>query len=165
MQQSLYAELHRLASVMMADERRGHTLQPTALVNEAWLRLGEPSADVDERRAFVARSATAMRRVLVDHARKRNAEKRGDGRSRRTLVDGLALAAAADVDLLDLEAALERLEERDASLVRVVELRFFGGLTLEEVAAATQLSVKQVRNAWDLARALLRRELDAGSRG
>lgn len=163
MKDSLYAELHRLAGAMIASERVGHTLQPTALVHEAWLRLGDATDTGDARRIFLAQSATAMRRVLVDHARRRQAEKRGGGRERRTMVEGLAIIASAEVDLLDLDAALDRLEERDAELARVVELRFFTGLSLEDTAEATGLSVKQVRNAWDLARTLLRRELDGAA--
>ena len=155
----LYAELRAIAGSLFEDERRGHTLQPTALVHEVWLRLGGSERSADDRRAFLALAAHGMRNALVDHARRRNALKRGSGRRGTTLVDLQMDDGASEVELLDLDAALERLAERDEELARVVELRTFGGLTLAETAAATGLSFKQVRNAWDLARAFLRREL------
>lgn len=155
----VYGELRRIAARMFEGERSGHTLQPTALVHEVWLRLGDSEATPEDRSAFLAMAARAMRNALVDHARRRNAEKRGGGAARVTLMDAGSEEADGDVDLLDLDAALVLLAERDPELARIVDLRTFAGLTLAETAAATGMSFKQVRNGWDMARAFLRREL------
>lgn len=176
----VHGELHTLALQLMRSERVDHTLQATALLNEAWLRLtgprsspseGEPTpsplAAVEDTRHFQRLAARVMRRVLVDHARNRGRDKRGGGSTRITLGDPASdpeSSAETDaVDLLDLEAALVGLEERDPELARIVELRFFAGLSLEETGEALGVTERAVRHAWGLARAWLRRELERGT--
>jgi RNA polymerase sigma factor (TIGR02999 family) len=156
----VYAQLRELARRQMGGERVGHSLQPTALVHEAWLRLGGNDAVSWQGRAhFFASAAEAMRRILVDHARSRNAQKRG-ANSQRLPLDAVELAAADDPwQVLALDEALGRLEERDERLARVVRLRFWAGLDEREVAELLQLSERTVRNDWKLARAWLAREL------
>lgn len=158
----LYDELRGIASRLMAEERRDHTLQPTALVHDAWMRLVGAQAEFDDRRHFVRTAARAMRRVLVDHARGKNAKKRGGGQapiewSEYLADDGAELA----VDLLALDEALEALARHDPELLRVVELRYFAGLTLEETGDALGMTAQQVYRAWGFARAWLRTEMDA----
>jgi RNA polymerase sigma factor (TIGR02999 family) len=162
----LYAELRALAASFLGRERAGHTLQPTALVHEAWIRL---SSEDDERwsdRAHVfAVSARVMRRVLVDHARGKQAAKRGGDRERITLspdITPMLETDADEVDLLALDEALDRLAQLNERQARVVELRFFAGLTVEESAEALGVSVRTVAGDWRLARAWLARDLDAG---
>jgi len=157
----LYGELRALAADFLVRERSDHTLQPTALVHEAWIRL---SAQDDSRWAnraqFFALAAQAMRRVLIDHARRKQAGKRGGGLRRITLSPDVAPELdSSDVDLLVLDEALERLAALDARQARVVELRFFAGLTVEEVAEALGASARTVASQWRLARAWLSREL------
>jgi RNA polymerase sigma factor (TIGR02999 family) len=155
---SVYAELHRLASAFMRRERPGHTLQPTALVNEAYLRLADRDATWEDRRHFVGVAAHVMRSVLVDHARARAAAKR-DGGARVTL-DGKTIGVdARELDLLALDEALERLELLDPGLARVVELKYFGGMTTKETAAVMEVSVATVEREWATARGWLKREL------
>ena len=158
----LYAELRALAASFLGRERVGHTLQPTALVHEAWIRL---SSEDDERwadRAHVfAVSAQVMRRVLVDHARRKQAAKRGGDRERITLSPDITPSPdAEEVDLLALDEALDRLAALDERQARVVELRFFAGLTVEEAAEALGVSERTVAGDWRLARAWLSRALD-----
>lgn len=161
----VYEELRRLAASYMADERPDHTLQPTALVHEAYLRLvDQRSVRWRSRTHFLAIAATAMRRLLIDHARRHRAEKRGGGR-RVTLSEGIAGGEAADLDVLALEEALTRLAEIDGRQAHVIELRFFGGLRVEEAAEVLGISPATVKRDWQHARAWLRRELDAGSGG
>lgn len=155
----VYDELRRLAGHYMREERVDHTLQPTALVHEAYLKLA------DQRRVqwagrthFVAVAATAMRRILLDHARRHKAEKRGGGR-KATLEDGLAVTPDEQVDILALDEALTRLEAVDPRQARLVELRFFGGLNIEETAEALDVSPTTIKRDWRFARAWLRREL------
>lgn len=160
-----YAELRAVADRQLAGERRNHTLQPTALVNEAYLRLsGLERIDWRDRAHFVRVAARLMREILVDHARRRNAAKR-DGGERITLA-GIQLAAAeADgVDVVAVDAALARLEALDAAKGRVVELRYFGGLTIEETAEAMELSPATVKRHWQAARAWLFDALSDGPR-
>ncbi len=158
----VYDELHRLAAAALRNERRDHTLQPTALVHEAYLRLaGEPDGRWESRAHFLAVAAQAMRRILVDHARGRNALKRGSG-WRAEPIDGLdlpTLPGDEPIDLLALDEALARLAALDPRQAQVVELRFFGGLTVEETAAVTGLSDRTVKREWQMARAWLRREM------
>lgn len=155
------AELRRLARGYMARERRGHTLQTTALVNEALIRL------VDARRLrwqdrahFLGISARLMRRVLVDHARRRGYQKRGGGAQRVTLDDAVAVTPALDLDVLALDRALQSLAILDDRKSRVIELRFFGGLSLEETARVLHVSADTVSRDWRLAKLWLLRELD-----
>lgn len=154
----LYDELRRLAHHYMAGERAGHTLQTTAVVNEAYLRLvAIDRITWQDRDHFVAMAATAMRRVLVDHARTRNRDKRKAG-ARTTLPTNVP-APADDPDVLALNDALDRLAVRDAPQARIVELRYFAGLTIEETAAAMGISAGTVKREWAFAKAWLYREL------
>jgi RNA polymerase sigma factor (TIGR02999 family) len=161
----VYDELRRLAASALRRERPDHTLQPTALVHEAYLRLAdEPDARWESRAHFLAVAAQAMRRILVDHARGRNALKRGQGEPHQPL-DGVeveAVGSLTTIDLLALDDALGRLASLDPRQARVVELRFFGGLTIEETAAVTGLSDRTVKREWQMARAWLRREMARG---
>jgi RNA polymerase sigma factor (TIGR02999 family) len=155
-------ELHRLAARYMAGERPGHILQATALVNEAYVRLVDwKDVRWQNRAHFFAMAAQIMRRVLVDVARTRNRAKRGRGQQHVSLSEAAELAGASDVDLVALDDALQGLEALDPRQSRVVELRFFGGLSLEETALVLGVSVATVRRDWSLARAWLYRELSA----
>jgi RNA polymerase sigma factor (TIGR02999 family) len=152
----LYGELRRQAGRYMRRERRGHTLQPSGLVNEAYLRLaGSPDLDWHDRAHFFAIAARVMRQVLVDHARRRRAAKR-EG-CHVTLED--ADAPTAPLELLDLEDALKELVALDPRQARVVELRFFGGLDVEETAGVLGLSPRTVKREWQTARAWLQHRL------
>ena len=159
----VYRELRALAAHRIRRERAGHSLEPTALVNEAFVRLiGQERVAWQNRSHFFAVAAQAMRRVLVDHARRRAAAKRGSDAARVTL-DEAEIAAEVDrggqVDVLELDAALHRLQHLDPRQTRVVELRFFGGLTTNEVAEALAVSVSTVEREWRTAKIWLRREL------
>lgn len=162
----LFDELRGVAAGYLAGERAGHTLQPTALVSEAWMRLGggrrsEGAEAWADRQHFVRTAARAMRRILVDHARARNAEKRGQ---RTEVADECLVELAAgfesQADVLALHESLERLAAFDEPLARLVELRFFAGLSVPEAARAVGRSVSHVERQWRLARAWLRRDLD-----
>lgn len=158
-----YAELRRLAAAQLRG-MRGHTLQPTALVHEAWLRLAGSGAEHENRGHFLAAAAKAMRCVLVDHSRRRLSEKRG-GNRQRTSLDAVVQSFDCDeATLLDLDAALGDLERADAGLARLVEMRFFSGMTHPEIAAAQQCSLSSVERGWRLARAFLLQRLE-GERG
>jgi RNA polymerase sigma factor (TIGR02999 family) len=158
----IYQELRRLAARAMSGEREGHTLQTTALVHEAYLELSRiHELSVGSRPRFLALAAEVMRRILVDHARARRAAKRGGGAVRVTLSDALA-GAEASHDLLALDEALERLAERDAQLVRVVEMRFLAGMSVEETGEALGVSPTTVKRDAAMARAWLLRELTDG---
>jgi RNA polymerase sigma factor (TIGR02999 family) len=149
----------------MAHERRGHTLQPTALVNEAFLRLTDARRIRWQDRAhFLGISARLMRRVLVDHARSRGYRKRGGDAQRVTLNDGLVAAPEPALDLLALDRALEALAAVDARKERVIELRFFGGLSVEETAEMLHVSSDTVKRDWRLAKLWLLRELKGDAR-
>ncbi len=154
----VYAELRRMAKARLRDERPGHTLQATALVHEAWMRLmNQHGASWQNRAQFFAVAAQAMRRILVDHARKRSAAKRGDGTS-SVDIDALAHVLSAplpDDRLLALDAALEELATLDPRQARIVELRFFGGLSVEEAADILGVSPTTVKREWSTARAWL----------
>jgi RNA polymerase sigma factor (TIGR02999 family) len=159
----VYDELHRLAARYLAGERAMPTLQPTALVNEVCVRLlGWDAVKWNNRGHFFGVSAQMMRRVLVDIARRRQAERRGGG-SVRLPLDGIDVAATEPTaDVLEVDAALERLAADDPRKARVVELRFFGGLSAEETAEALGLSVRTVHADWAFARAWLYRYLTSG---
>lgn len=154
----VHREIHRLAVAYMAKERRGHTLQPTALVNEAFLRLaGQPDkVDSESRSQFVGIAARQMRQVLVDHARSRAAAKRGSGAHAITLDDVHAAKGGDPIEVLALHQALERLAQRDPRKAKAVELRFFGGLEMEEIAGILQIHRKTVENDLRVAAAWLR---------
>ncbi len=160
----VYAQLHGLARRQLQREREGHTLQATALVNEAYLRLvAERERNWENRAHFMTVAATAMRRVLVNHAEKRRAQKRGGDRERIALDEALdgALDALADraADVLALDEALDRLADFDPQKSRIVELRFYGGLTIEETAHVLDVSTRTVERGWRLAKAWLRTEV------
>jgi RNA polymerase sigma-70 factor, ECF subfamily len=162
-----YQELRRLAAAYLRRERPGQTLQPTALVHEAYLRLARDKPGRWQNRAhFCAIAANAMRQILVERARARGAVKRGGGQPRVTLVDDIDAAAGNDgpapIDLLALDQALTRLAELDPRQARIVELRYFGGLSLEETAEALDVAPATVKRDWTVARAFLARELDHG---
>ena len=156
----VYEELRRLAASSMRRERAGHTWRTTDLAHEAYLRLcDQRELDPRRREQFLALAAETMRRVLVDHARARQARLQGDD-ARRVTLDSAELGREdAPIDVLALEAVLERLAELDARQVKVVELRFFGGLTEEETAAALGITDRTVRRDWVKARALLQHAL------
>lgn len=156
----VYGELHDLARGYMAGERKEHTLQPTALVHEAWLRLvGTERPDWEGRGHFVGVAARAMRRILIDHARRRDAKKRGGEAERESLDAAVASFESRAFDLLALDEALERLEALDPQLVRVVEQRFFARATNKEIAAALGVSERTIERSWQVARVFLRTEL------
>ncbi len=157
----VYDKLRTLAEQFMRRERRDHTLQATALLNEAYLRLFDQSrVDWKGRAHFVALAAEMMRRILVDHARRRAAAKRGGGRERVPLDETLAVADARQhVDLIVLDDALRELQELSPRQGRVVELRYFGGLSVKETAYALDVSDRTVENDWSVARVWLRQKM------
>ena len=149
-------ELHRIAKKCMSGERLEHSLQATALVNEAYMRLvGAQHVDWQNRKHFLAMAATIMRRILVDHARSKHYQKRGGGGVRVTLDDQNVAAAEPGRDLVALDDALAELAKSDERKSRIIELRFFGGLTVEETAAVLDVSVDTVKRDWKLAKAWL----------
>jgi RNA polymerase sigma factor (TIGR02999 family) len=157
----VYEELRGIAAGYMRDERPGHTLQATALVHEAYVRLiGQKRVSWQNRAHFFGIAAQLMRRILIDHARRRQAAKRGAGGPIR-LTAGVDVAGAPeqDYDLLAIDGALSRLEQLDAAQARIVELRFFGGLTVEETAEVAGISTATVKREWRTARAWLRHEV------
>ena len=157
----VYAELHTMARRSMRAERADHTLQPTALAHEAYLRLvGDGSQTWENRAHFFASAATAIRRILVEHARKRSRLKRGGDLVRSEVEPDELLAEGKDERLLSLEEALERLAKTDPRKARVVELRYFAALTVEEVAAVLRTSPSTIARDWRLARAWLHSELE-----
>jgi RNA polymerase sigma factor (TIGR02999 family) len=159
------AELRRLARAYMRHERRAHTLQVTALVNEAFLRLtGARQLRWQDRAHFLGIAARLMRRVLVDHARARGYRKRGGGAQRVTLDDALLVSSQPAVELLALDRALEVLGAADPRKSRVIELRFFGGLSVEETAEVLHVSTDTVKRDWRLAKLWLLRELEGDAR-
>jgi RNA polymerase sigma-70 factor, ECF subfamily len=159
----MYDELHRLASAYMQRERCDHTLGPTALIHEAYLRLVRPGSSSDgfeNIEHFMAAAATVMRRILINHAHGKRAEKRGQGRPNLPLDDFAVTFEARSIDLLALNEALEKLAEMDPNQARLVELRFFGGLTVEQCAEVLNMSLRSVYYEWALARAWLRAEIE-----
>lgn len=158
----LYAELHRLARAYMRRERPDHTLQPTALIQEAYLRLVGEDIAWNSRAHFIGVAAHAMREVLVDHARAHRAQRRTGGRQRVELRDDLAISANHLEELISLDEALTRLAAANERRARVVELRYFGGLSIEDIAALLGVAPRSVKRDWALARIALARDLDAG---
>jgi RNA polymerase sigma factor (TIGR02999 family) len=156
----VYAELRRIAARQLGRERIGHTLQPTALVHEAYLRLvDQRRVDWQNRAHFFGVAAQIMRRILVDHARRHTAGKRGDRAQRISIDDAPELPAPAEMPVVSLDQALDRLEKIDADLARIVELRAFGGLTIDEAAHVLNVSPSTAKRDWRTARAWLNREL------
>lgn len=158
----VYPELRRIAARHLRHERPGHTLQPTALVNEAYVRLAQqqPGKQWQDRTHFFAVAAHVVRAVLVDHARARQAVKRGSGVVSVELTVANAAVAAAPIDVLDLDAALHALEAMDADQVRIVELRYFAGLSIDETAETLGTSASTVKRGWLAAKTFIRRHLD-----
>ena len=160
----VYQELRRLAASYLRRERPGQTLQPTALVHEAYMRLMKDRPDRWQNRAhFCAIAAHSMRQILIERARARGAQKRGGARPRVTLDEALVGGGELSIDLLALDHALERLSALDPEQARIVELRFFGGLTVEETAEALGISPATVKRHWAVARAWLARELEGAA--
>lgn len=156
----VYEELRRTANALMARERVGHTLQPTALVHEAYLRLVHQDEVMwTDRAHFLGIAARSMRQILVDHARVRSAEKRGGGLQRVTLDDGLLSDTDEELELLLLDDALEKLAQLDERASKVAEMRLFGGMTVDETAHALAVSKRTVDGDWQTARLWLSREL------
>ena len=156
----LYDELHRLAVYHMRNERAGHTLQATALVNEAYLKLiDNREANWQNRAHFLAIASQAMRRVLIDHARSKRRVKRGGLQQKVSLEDVVIAAEEQTYDLIELDSALDRLAKVDPRQSRIVELRFFGGLSVDQTAEVLHISPKTVKRDWAVARAWLHREL------
>jgi len=160
----VYQELRRLAASYLRRERPGQTLQPTALVHEAYLRLLKDRPGRWQNRAhFCAIAAHSMRQILIERARARGALKRGGGGPRVTLDEALIAGGERSIDLVALDEALDRLAQFDPEQARLVELRFFGGLTVEETAEALDISPATVKRHWAVARAWLARELEGGA--
>jgi RNA polymerase sigma factor (TIGR02999 family) len=160
----VYGELRRLAAYHLRGERSGHTLQPTALVHEAYLRLAVQSElYVRDRTHFIALAAQVMRHILVDHARARRRGKRGGGQTMVELDEALGVHEERHADLIALDDALTELSRMSAQQGQIVELRYFGGLTIEEIADSLGIAVARVRSDWALARTWLRRELSRRS--
>lgn len=162
--QLLYGELRRLAASYLRRERANHTLQPTALVNEAYLRLVEQKdLRFDSRTQFFAIAARVMRRVLVDHARRHHALRRGGATPRLTLDEAIVYSTEQPGDLIALDELLSRLAQFDSQQARVVELRVFGGLTVEETASVLGISPATTKRDWSMAKAWLAREMGKGA--
>ncbi len=155
----IYQELHRLARSYMRRERPDHTLQATALIHEAYLKLARQDVDWQNRDHFLGVAANVMRRVLVDYARAHKAERRAGGLRRVELDEGLAITATRMDEVVDLDEALSRLEAQHPRQARVVELRYFGGLSVEQVAAVLGVAPRSIKRDWALARIHLLRDL------
>jgi RNA polymerase sigma-70 factor (ECF subfamily) len=162
----IYDELRHVAGGYLRRERAGHTLQPTALVNEAYLRLaGEKRVNWESRAHFFGAAARLMRHILIDHARGRNALKRGGGNFQATLTEALIASTPPQLDLLALDSALDKLAELNPQQYRVVELRYIVGFSLEETADILSLSVATVKRYWVTAQAFLLKQIDDESGG
>lgn len=159
----VYAELHRIATAFMRRERSGHTLQPTALINEAYLRMVGDDIEWSNRAHFIGLSAHVMRRVLVDYARQHNAERRAGGLKRVEMEDHLAISPGRLDEVLSLDEVMAKLEANNPRQARVVELRYFGGLSVEEIAQILNVAPRSVKRDWALARIFLFRELNPGA--
>jgi RNA polymerase sigma factor (TIGR02999 family) len=160
----LYRDLRRIAAVHLRSERRNHTLQPTALVHEAYARLAQQSQiSLKDRIHFLAIASHLMRQVLVDHAKARRAAKRGGGRRQVTVDEGMFVEDARTLTILMLDELLQRLTKLNARHGRVVELHFFGGLSFEEIAEALGVGLRTVERDWQMARAWLRSELSGSA--
>jgi RNA polymerase sigma factor (TIGR02999 family) len=156
----VYAELHRLAKAYMRRERPDHTLQATALINEAYLRLAGEDIDWNNRAHFIGLAAHVMRQVLVDYARQHNAERRAGGLQRVEMHDDLAISPDRLDEIASIDQALTRLAAHNPRQARVVELRYFGGLSVEQIATILEVAPRSVKRDWSLARIFLARELN-----
>lgn len=162
----VYQELKRIAGGQMRNERPNHTLQPTALVHEAYLKLvDQRMTDWQSRSHFLGVAAQVMRRILLDYAKTRRREKRGGGARQVELDENLVVSEDRASDLIVIDEALTRLEQLDPRQAKVVELRFFGGLSVEETAQAMNISEPTVKREWSMARAWLHRELSSSAAG
>ena len=157
----VYDELRKIASSYLSQERSGHTIQTSDLVHEAYLRLANADVSWQNRAHFFGIAARSMRQILVDYARRRNAEKRGGGMTRVSLSESVLVLDEDFSRLLMLDDALRRLEQVDARLCKVVELRYFSGLTVEETAEVLSVSPRTVENDWNLAKAWLFRTMSS----
>jgi RNA polymerase sigma-70 factor, ECF subfamily len=155
----VYNELHKLARSYMLRERRDHTLQPTALINEAYLRLARDNVDWQSRQHFIGVAANVMRRLLVDHARAHKAAMRAGGLQKVELDEGFVLSDERSKEVLALHDALANLENVDATQAKVVELRYFGGFSVEEIGEILGMSPRTVKRHWALARIRLLKEM------
>ena len=158
----VYGELHRLASAAMRRERPDHTLQPTALINEAYLRLMGKDIDWNDRAHFIGVAAHVMRQVLVDYARAHRAQRRAGGFHRVEMDDDLAIAPERIDEVVAIDEALTRLAAQNPRQARVVELRYFGGLSVEQIAELLGIAPRSVKRDWSLARIALTRDLRQG---
>jgi RNA polymerase sigma-70 factor, ECF subfamily len=158
----VYAELHRIASAYMRRERTGHTLQATALINEAYIRLVGEDIEWTNRAHFIGLSAHVMRRVLVDYARQHNAERRAGDLKRVEMQDNLAISPERLDEVLFLDEAMAKLAANNPRQARVVELRYFGGLSVEQIAQILNVAPRSVKRDWALARIFLSGELTPG---
>ncbi len=158
----VYQELKQIARMLFRGQPKNHTLQPTALVHEAWVRLiGEQRLDPSSRLRFLSVAATAMRNLLVDHARKRKSKRRG-GDHQRTRLEEVVAATEDRIDLLTLDESLQELANLNSRMGRVVELRFFGGLTIQETAEVLEVGTTTVENDWAAAKVWLTRSMGRG---
>jgi RNA polymerase sigma-70 factor, ECF subfamily len=160
----VYVELHRLATSYMRRERQDHTLQPTALINEAYLRLAGDEVNWQNREHFIGVAAHVMRRVLVDYARAHKAEMRGGGLNRVELEEGVAISDERSEEVLSLDEALTRLMELNPRQAKVVELRYFGGLSVEQIASILGIAPRSVKRDWALARIWLFNQLNVDAK-
>lgn len=159
--EAVYEELRRMAQAKMRAIRPGHTLQPTALVNEAFLRLVGNQDQLEDRAHFFGAAAKAMERVLVDHARQKQAKKRGGGAARVTLHEVHAHAPAPNLDVLETHEAIDTLEQESPELASLIRLRYFVGMTLEQIAESTGVSLATIKRRWTFAKAWLYDRLGA----
>lgn len=161
---TLVDELHRLAGAAMRNERAGHTLQPSDLVNEAFIVLRrQHNLDIAERSNFLAAAATTIRRILVDYARRKKAEKRGGPDAKKANLTVSMMGVGDEVDVIAIHDALNVLAEESERAAQVVEMRFFGGLTNEEISAQLKISVRTVNNDWKFAKVWLYRQMGGES--
>lgn len=159
----VYSELHRLAAAYMRRERSDHTLQATALINEAYLRLSKDNGEWNSREHFIGMAANVMRHVLVDYARAHKAQQRDGGLKRVEMQEDFAISTDKLEELVSLDEALRCLESQHPRQAKVVELRYFGGLSMEQIASLLGVSERSVKRDWSLARIWLFRELQQGS--
>ena len=159
----VYSELHRLAAAYMRRERSDHTLQATALINEAYLRLSKDNGEWNSREHFIGMAANVMRHVLVDYARAHKAQQRDGGLKRVEMQEDFAISTDKLEELVSLDEALRCLESQHPRQAKVVELRYFGGLSMEQIASLLGVSERSVKRDWSLARIWLFRELGPGS--